>query len=248
MNLDRIIAVRNDKTVYRNLGRCLKIFDENYSKADVLSEALNNARAEETGLRVPKLLEVTVFDGKWVIVTEYISGKTLKQLMQEHPEKEDEYLELLAHVQNEIHNVEPPRLVSLDARLQRRLMMADISEDIRSRMIAKLSKFTADGHPKKMCHCDCMPSNLIISDDGEPYVIDWPHASLGDPAADAALTIMRFAGDGNAACAEKYTGVFSNVSGIDENSIKEWQPVIAAALMADANSGHRKLLREYIDV
>lgn len=76
MNLDRIIAVRNNKTVYRDGDRCLKVFNEGYSKADVLNEALNQARIEETGLNIPKVLEVTVIDGKWTIVSDYIKGKT----------------------------------------------------------------------------------------------------------------------------------------------------------------------------
>lgn len=94
MNLDRIIAVRNNKTVYRDGDRCLKVFNEGYSKADVLNEALNQARIEETGLNIPRVLEVTVIDGKWTIVSDYIKGKTLAQLMQENPEKKDEYLNL----------------------------------------------------------------------------------------------------------------------------------------------------------
>ena len=56
MSFDKIIAVRTDKTVYRDGDRCLKVFGEEYSKADVLVEALNQARAEEAGLSVPKLL------------------------------------------------------------------------------------------------------------------------------------------------------------------------------------------------
>ena len=60
MNMDRIIAVRSKKTVYRDGDRCLKVFNEDYSKADVLNEALNQARVEETGLSIPKVLEVTV--------------------------------------------------------------------------------------------------------------------------------------------------------------------------------------------
>ena len=89
MNLDRIIAVRNSKTVYRDGDRCLKVFNEDYSKSDVLNEALNQARVEETGLAIPKILEVTLIDGKWTIVTEYIKGKTLAALMDENPDKKD---------------------------------------------------------------------------------------------------------------------------------------------------------------
>ena len=39
MNLDRVIAVRNNKTIYRDGERCIKVFNEEYSKADVLNEA-----------------------------------------------------------------------------------------------------------------------------------------------------------------------------------------------------------------
>ena len=66
MKLDRVIAVRNNKTIYRDGDKCVKVFNENYSKSDVLNEALNQARIEETGLNIPKVLEVTMIDGKWV--------------------------------------------------------------------------------------------------------------------------------------------------------------------------------------
>ena len=81
MNLDRVIAVRTNKTVYRDGDKCIKVFDSDYSKADVLNEALNQARIEETGLNIPKVLEVCTIEGKWAIVSEYIKGKTLSQLM-----------------------------------------------------------------------------------------------------------------------------------------------------------------------
>ena len=84
MNLDRIIAVRNSKTVYRDGDKVYKVFDRSYSKADVLNEALNQARIEETGLNIPKILGVTMTEGKWTIITEFIKGKTLAQLMASH--------------------------------------------------------------------------------------------------------------------------------------------------------------------
>ena len=89
MKLDKIIAVRNSKTVYRDGDRCIKVFNEDYSKADVLNEALNQARIEETGLNIPKILEVTMIDGKWAIVSEFIKGKTLAQLMEDDTDKRE---------------------------------------------------------------------------------------------------------------------------------------------------------------
>ena len=104
MNLDRIIAVRTNKTVYRDGEYCVKVFDDDFSKVDVLNEALNQARVEETGLNVPKIVEVTKIDGKWAIVSEYVPGKTLARLMEENPDKKDEYLEKFVDWQIEVQS------------------------------------------------------------------------------------------------------------------------------------------------
>ncbi|MEG0754468.1 MAG: aminoglycoside phosphotransferase, partial [Angelakisella sp.] len=113
MNLDKVIAVRTSKTVYRDGEHTIKVFDSNYSKADILNEALNQARVEETGFAIPKLLEVTCQDGKWAIVSDYIPGKTLAQLMEEHPDKKAEYLEFFVDLQMEIHAQKAPLLGKL---------------------------------------------------------------------------------------------------------------------------------------
>ena len=44
MKLEKVIAVRTNKTVYRDGHLAIKVFDSDYSKADVLNEALNQAR------------------------------------------------------------------------------------------------------------------------------------------------------------------------------------------------------------
>ena len=95
-----VIAQRKHKTIYRDGDKTVKVFDTEYSKADVLNEALNQARIEETGLNSPKLLGVNMIDGKWAIVNEYIEGKTLTELMEENPEKKDEYIDLLVELLN----------------------------------------------------------------------------------------------------------------------------------------------------
>ena len=54
MNLDNVIAKRVRKTIYRDGNKSIKVFDEGYSKSDILNEALNQARVEETGIAMPK--------------------------------------------------------------------------------------------------------------------------------------------------------------------------------------------------
>lgn len=101
MNFERVIAVRTGKTVYRDGNRVIKVFDSDYSKADVLTEALNCARVEQTGLDIAKILEVTMIDGKWAILSEYIEGKPLDRLMKENPD--DRFAEDIGSARN-IHN------------------------------------------------------------------------------------------------------------------------------------------------
>ena len=81
MKLDRIIAVRNHKTVYRDGELCMKVFDETYSKADILAEAMNQARVEETGLHIPLVGLLRFFSVMWTIMTYKKKGKPVSKLM-----------------------------------------------------------------------------------------------------------------------------------------------------------------------
>ena len=97
MSYDITLAKRPNKVVYKDGDTVLKIFNEDFSKSDVLNEALNQSRVEETGLHIPKVLEVMKIDGKWAIRTEYVPGKTLQQLIDENPDKKDEYRGIFPH-------------------------------------------------------------------------------------------------------------------------------------------------------
>ena len=128
MNLDRVIALRNQKTLYREGDTCVKVFNEDYSKADVLNEALNQARVEETGLNIPRVLGVTMVEGKWAIVSEFIQGKTLAQLMEEEEdeEKKAEYLELFVNLQLEMHSKTCPMLNKLKDKMNRKISQSQL--------------------------------------------------------------------------------------------------------------------------
>ena len=112
------IFSRADKNIYRDGDKLVKVFDANYSKADILNEALNHARVEETDLNVPQIKSIEVVDGKWAIILDYIEGKTLQQLMNENPEKEDEYLNLFVDLQRTVFSKTVPMLNKLKDKLQ----------------------------------------------------------------------------------------------------------------------------------
>ena len=118
MELKKVIAVRTAKTVYRDGDKAIKVFGDEYKKSDILNEALNQARVEETGIPMPKLIEVCKLDGKWAIVSDYIEGKTLQQLMDENPAKTEEYLDLFVDIQMSILAKTCPMLNKLKCRVK----------------------------------------------------------------------------------------------------------------------------------
>ncbi len=245
MKLDRIIAVRNNKTVYRDGELCMKVFDTNYSKADVLNEALNQARVEETGLNIPKIHEVTVIDGKWTIVSDYIKGKTLQQLMDEHPEKKDEYLNLFVDLQLEMHSKSCPLLTKLRDKMNRKISQTDFDATTRYELHSRL-----DAMPKhnKLCHGDFNPSNIIITDDGTPYIIDWSHATQGNSSADVARTYLLFWLNGDIEGAKKYLELFCRKSNTARQYVQKWMPIVAASQSVKGNEKEREFLHGWVNV
>ena len=245
MKLDRIIAVRNNKTVYRDGELCMKVFDTNYSKADVLNEALNQARVEETGLNIPKIHEVTVIDGKWTIVSDYIKGKTLQQLMDEHPEKKDEYLNLFVDLQPEMHSKSCPLLTKLRDKMNRKISQTDFDATTRYELHSRL-----DAMPKhnKLCHGDFNPSNIIITDDGTPYIIDWSHATQGNASADVARTYLLFWLNGDIEGAKKYLELFCRKSNTARQYVQKWMPIVAASQSVKGNEKEREFLHGWVNV
>lgn len=246
MNTDKVIAVRTTKTVYRDGDKVIKVFDEHYSKADILNEALNQARVEETGLDIPKLREVTKVNGRWAIVMDYIKGKTLAQLMAENPDKTDEYLNRFVDLQLEIHSKRAPLLNKLKDKMNRKISEADLTATIRYDLHTRL-----EAMPKhnKVCHGDFNPSNVIISDeDGKAYIIDWSHATQGNASADAARTFLLFTLDGNAALADKYLNLFCLKSDTAKQYVQKWIPIVAASQLVKGKPEEREFLLHWVDV
>ena len=245
MKLDRVIAVRNNKTIYRDGDRCIKVFNTDYSKADVLNEALNQARIEETGLNIPKVLEVTMIDGKWAIVSEYIKGKTLQQLMDEDAEKKNEYIEMLVDIQLGIHGKECALLNKLKDKMNRKIGMSELDATTRYDLHTRL-----EGMPKhnKVCHGDLNPSNIIIAEDGSAYILDWSHATQGNASADAARTYLLFWLGGDIDGAKAYLDLFCKKSNTAKQYVQKWMPIVAASQSVKGNEKEREFLLSWVDV
>ena len=245
MKLEKIIAVRNNKTIYRDGDKSIKVFNEGFSKADILNEALNQARIEGTGLNIPKVLEVTMVEGKWAIVSEFIKGKTLAQLMEDEPEKKDEYLAFLVDLQLEMHSKTCTHLNKLKDKMNRKISESTLDATTRYDLHTRL-----EGMPKhnKVCHGDFNPSNIIIAEDGTPYILDWSHATQGNASADAARTYLLFWLNGDIEGAKKYLDLFCQKSNTAKQYVQKWMPIVAASQSVKGNEHEREFLLSWVDV
>lgn len=245
MKFDQIIAERKGKKIYLDGNKVIKLFDESFPKANVLNEALNLARIEETGLNVPKIHEVGVYDSKWAIVTDYIEGETLEALMKKNPDKLDEYMELFVNVQLEIQSKRAPLLNKLKDKMNRKISESGIDATSRYELHTRL-----DGMPKhvKVLHGDYNPSNVLITKDGTPFVIDWAHATQGNASADAARTYLLFSLKNEKELAEKYLNLFCRKSDTAKQYVQNWLPIVAASQLVKEKPEERDFLLNWVNV
>ena len=247
VNLNNPIATRKNKTIYKDEDKIIKLFINGQPKSNVLNEALNQARVEEfTNLNVPKLLEVTKVEDRWALISEYVEGKTISELMKEFPEKIDHFLDLFVKVQLVVLENEVPMLNRIKEKFREKLENCDnIDENIKYELLQRLEGMK---NHKRLCHGDFHPSNVIVQENGCVYVIDWAHVTQGNASADCARTYLLFAIQGKLDVAEKYLDLFSAKSGIEKSNIQRWIPIVAATQMTKKIPEEQDFLSKWINV
>jgi thiamine kinase-like enzyme len=246
MKNEQLIVSRPDKQIYRDGDSLVKVFGDNYSKSDILNEALNHARVEEsTDLNVSKIEAVQLIEGKWAIKLSFIEGQTLEELMAQHPEKEAEYLNLFVDLQREILSKRVPLLTKLKDKMQGRISATSLDATTRYDLHTRLDSMREH---KNLCHGDFNPSNIIIAKDGTPYVIDWSHATQGNASADVARTYLLFYLQKKGKLAEKYLDLYCKKSDTAKQYVQKWIPLVAAARLTKSKAEEKEFLLKWIDV
>ncbi|HHU72663.1 MAG TPA: phosphotransferase [Clostridiales bacterium] len=244
MKLEDILATRTNKTIYRYEDTVVKVFDKDHPKSLILNEALNQSRVEETGLQIPKIKSVGKVDGCWSITMDYIPGQTLHEMMKEHPEKNDELLELFVDLQIKMHAQTAPLLTKLKDKLVRKIQsVTELDATTKYELLMRLESM-----PKhtKLCHGDFLPSNIIINDQGA-YIIDWSHATQGNASGDVATTYLKmtlFYPE----LADKYIKLFCKKSDTALQYVQKWLPIVAAQQLITAADEEKEILYKWLDV
>ena len=235
-----------NKIIYREGDYAVKQFNENYCTSDVLNEALNQARVQETGLPIPKLVEVRKNGEKWEIVMDYIPGKTMKQLLEADPSREDELLERFVDIQLSIHATPAPSTMNkLKDKMNRKISESKLDATTRYELHTRLESMPKH---KKVCHGDLGLGDIIITPDDQYFIIDWAHATQGNASADAARTFLKFSLTYGEERAEKYLDLFCKKSDTAKQYVQQWMPIVAASQSVKGHEEERDLLLRWVDV
>lgn len=246
MKTENILATRAHKVIYRDGDTAVKVFDANFPKTDVLNEALNQARVEETGLDIPKIHSVNVTeDGKWCIVSDYVEGKTLEQIMEEDPANLEKYMKEFVALQLEVHSKRAPLLNKLKDKWDNKIAASKaINATTRYELRSRLA-----GMPKhdKVLHGDFNPSNVIVDAEGKYHILDWSHATQGNASADAATTYLLFALK-DQKWADLYLELFCDMTDTAKQYVQRWMPITAASRLGKGIPEEKELLEKWLDV
>ena len=236
-----VLLERTDKVVTKDKGTVLKIFGPSYKVSAILNEAMNEARAAETGLPVAKVIEVMKLRDHWCIRREWVEGETLADVMDKDKKNLQKYLRQFVAIQCEIFGKTSDRMGNLADKLDKQISASPLPKETRYDLHMKLQSFPRG---KALCHGDFNPTNVIITPNGEWRVIDWSHVRLGDPLADVARTYLLFWLSGHVAAAEKYMALACEALKAKVADVQKWLPIVAAAESAKEQSAknHELLL------
>lgn len=246
MKTDKILATRTHKIIYKVGDTAVKVFDKNFPKTDVLNEALNQARVEETGLPIPKVHSVTVTeDNNWCIVSDYVEGRTLEEIMEEDPANVEKYMREFVALQMEVHSKKAPLLNKLKDKWDSKIAASKaINATTRYELRTRLSSMPKHN---KVLHGDFNPSNVIVDEKGRYHILDWSHATQGNASADAATTYLLFALK-DQKLADLYMDTFCEMTDTAKQYVQRWLPITAASRLGKGIPGEKDLLEKWLDV
>ena len=244
MEFSKLLSKGERVDVYQNGDLAVKVFEKDYPQSLVLYEALVYAQVEETGLPVPRIMEIVKQEEQWTISMEYVEGKTLAQLMQETPEKQEEYVALMVDLLMDIHDKRIPSLVKL-----KDVLFKQINEQIELDATQKyelLSRLNAMPKHIKLCHGNFGPENIVIKD-GKAYILDWIAAAQGNASADAGRAYLLLCLSFPQA-ADRFLDLFCEKSGTDKKYVQEWLPIVAASYLRHSRPQEKDLLAKWMDI
>lgn len=165
----------------------VKLFHNTVSDNHIKREVSNTEIAIKQGVTVPRIKDVIKLDGCVGIVSEFIKGPTVTNILRREPYKIKIYAHEFAKAQVEMHQLSGSGFSD-----QRKFMQNAISNS-KGRLgeIANtiLSQFETLSEGRQLCHNDLHQENIIFSKNG-PVILDWQEALSGNPVGDIVHALL----------------------------------------------------------
>ncbi len=241
------IAMTERIQVVEKDGISYKLFDKSFTKNEIYYEAMLHSLAENSGLPVPRLRGVEEIDERIAILTDYIDGKTILQLINEEPNKLDYYIDLFCSVHIAVLSKEIADVKKLKHRLMKEIAIAPVISDVKKFELQM--KLTSMNEHNKFCHGNLNLDNVMVDTHGDIYVLDWVAATRGNASADVATTYLNLtliSGE----VAGKYLRCYSEKTDTPIEYINDWLPIVAASGLNKKCLGkqERSILLAWLDV
>lgn len=240
-----LIATGNTAKIYLYGNLVVKVFNENLPDSESFYEAHKQKYVHSLGLRVPEVLEVRRIEGKQAIIMEYIEGPVLGDLLSRNSAKKNDYMDLFVKSQRKVHSINTGLLEHMSDKLHCQIDSANnLDQNQKLKLLAKLESLSC--RDTSLCHGDFHPYNLIMGIEGVA-IIDWVDAGSGDIRADVCRTYLLYS-QFSVDMAELYLNSYCEASGLSEEEIFKWAPVIAGARLAEnVSSENKDRLIELVD-
>jgi aminoglycoside phosphotransferase (APT) family kinase protein len=224
LNLE-VVGQGQTTKIYRDGDVALKLY-ENAPVDEVSNEAKRQEFAFKAGLPVPEVFGVRKYsDNAIALCMEYIDGLPI---LQRGMNKDDRNaaIHTLVKLQCDIQKIDAhgePRQVR---RIAWKIKNSELIDGfIKNELLLLLARL--DDNSFNLCHGDMHPLNVLY--DGNKYwVIDWVDAACGNPLADACRSYLIFK-QYISRCAGIYLRLYCKESGVKQEDVLAWLPIIAAA-------------------
>jgi uncharacterized protein (TIGR02172 family) len=167
-------------------GQVLKLFYDWFGLENIEKEALITRAIHASGLPSPAVGEIIRVNKRYGLEYQRMDGESMWKVFQHQPWSFFRYARRLAELQVEVHTCKiEANLPSQRQELESNILNAKtLPTDLRAKVLAV---FNAIPDGNQLCHGDFWPGNILVTAQGE-IIIDWLHASRGNPLADLART------------------------------------------------------------